>query len=297
MPFLPLPGFDLEATLDAGQTFAWERRADGSWQGFAGEHPCIVATRPGGIHVLHGPVDAVRAYFFHAGPEGERLLDALPSDPAVRQALDQCRGLRLIQDPWWPCTASFICSSLKPVPQIRQLHWKLRRAWAAPGADFPHLPFPSPTQVAEGGEALLRRLGLGFRARHLHAAACVLAEGRWDFSELAGLPTPEAARHLSRLPGVGDKIAHCILLYAGGRLDAFPLDVWMIRVMQRHYRRPGRRLSRPADLHRFAARHFGPLRGLAQLYLFHYARMEKIHCTGPNFLKLNSQALNPNPPE
>jgi N-glycosylase/DNA lyase len=265
------PDFDLDATLEAGQTFAWERRADGSWQGFAREHPCLLRAHPEGVEVQSGPPETVRDYF-HLNETWNRWMALLPPDPAVQRAVSACSGLRLIRDPWWPCTASFICSSLKQIVQIRQIHWRLRRAFAPPGAEFPQLPFPTPEQVASAPESLLRRLGLGYRARHLRAAAACLAEGRFDFAQLQALPTPQAADDLTQLPGVGDKIAHCILLYAGGRLDAFPLDVWMIRILRDLYRRPGRRLNRPADLHRFAQRHLGPARGLAQLFLFHHGR-------------------------
>jgi N-glycosylase/DNA lyase len=268
---LAAPAFDLDATLEAGQTFAWERRSDGTWQGFAGGEACILRAHPEGVEVRLGPVDAVRDYF-HLNASWNEWMALLPPDPAVRRAVGACGGLRLIRDPWWPCTASFICSSLKQIPHIRQIHWRLRRAFAPPGAVFPQLPFPTPEQVAAAPESLLRRLGLGFRARHLRAAAACLAEDRFVFDALRELPTPQAAHALTQLPGVGDKIAHCILLYAGGRLDAFPLDVWMIRILRHHYRRPGRRLNHPADLHRFAGRHLGPARGLAQLFLFHHGR-------------------------
>lgn len=190
----------------------------------------------------------------------------------LRRARQVCCGLRLVRDDWWPCTAAFICSSLKPVPLIRRLQWAMRRRFAPAGASFPALPFPSPQQIAGAPEFLLRQIGLGYRARHLHAAARMIADGIFSFEKVETLSTPDAAHELQKLPGVGPKIAHCILLYAGGRLDAFPLDVWMTRVLRQHYGRPGRRLRSLSDCERFAARYFGPCRGLAQLYLFHAAR-------------------------
>lgn len=272
MHWLDAPDFDLEATLASGQTFCWEPISPGRWQGFIGSTPVRLTPCPGGLAV-EGTVNpqTLRDYF-HLNDSWAAWLQALPPDPVLQAARAACPGLRLIRDEWWPCTASFICSSLKPVPLIRRIHWNLRRAFAPQGAQFPDLPFPTPQQIAAATETDLRALGLGYRARHLHAAARLLAEGRFDFAHLQDIPTAEAARRLQTLPGVGDKVAHCILLYAGGRLDAFPLDVWMIRILSQHYRRPGRRLRRIADLHRFAARQLGPLRGIAQLFLFHAAR-------------------------
>lgn len=268
------PLFDLDACLASGQTFSWERRAHGAWHGWLRGTPCIL--RQEGPRLL---VDApslgeeeVRAYF-HLDAAWDRLLAALPPDGPLDAARTAHPGLRVIHDPWWECTAGFICSSLKQIPHIRAIHWNLRRLFSGRETDpWPDAAFPRPDQIASQPESLLRTARLGYRARHLHGAARLLAGDGFDFAALDGLATAEAAEALRVLPGVGDKVAHCILLYAGRRYDALPLDVWMIRLLRRHYGGPGRRLRRPADLHRFTLRRFGPARGIAQLFLFHHGR-------------------------
>ncbi|MDX6767721.1 MAG: DNA glycosylase [Candidatus Methylacidiphilales bacterium] len=270
------PDFDLHATLDCGQTFSWECLPDRTWQGWIHGIPCLIR-QCGDELEIEGTIDpgVVRSYFA-LDDSWASWMELLPADPVVRAAAEACRGLRCIQDPWWECTANFICSSLKQIPQIRRIHRALRAAYSPGIPVWPGAPFPGPATIATAPESILRAAGLGYRARHLHRAATHLTEKGFDFASTAGMPIEVAARKLCELPGVGDKVAHCILLYAGRRYDAFPLDVWMIRLIRQHYRRPGRRLNRMADLHRFALRHLGPHRGLAQLYLFHDGRSRSI---------------------
>ena len=112
---------------------------------------------------------------------------------------------------------------------------------------------------------------MGFRAPNLRAAAQMIAGGALNLGRLSALPVGEAREALMRLPGVGRKIADCVLLFACGFQDAFPVDVWVMKALRQLYF-PRRRASM-TQLHRFAATHFGPYAGYAQQYLFHYARV------------------------
>jgi N-glycosylase/DNA lyase len=111
---------------------------------------------------------------------------------------------------------------------------------------------------------------MGFRAPYLLAAARRVATGELDLARLGGMTLAAARAELMQVPGVGPKIADCVLLFAYGHPGAFPLDVWMLRALRQLYFR-GRRPP-PARLRRFAATHFGPYAGYAQQYLFHYIR-------------------------
>lgn len=268
------PDFDLSATLDSGQTFCWEIQPDGAWQGWIHDLPCRLVQK-GTVLEIEGdaPETAVRNYF-QLDETWESIVARLPDDPVARAAAESCRGLRCIQDGWWECTANFICSSLKQIPQIRRINRALRASFSPGKPVWPEASFPSPAQIAAEPETLLRAAGLGFRARHLHRAALQLAAGGFDYPGLLPLPIAGAADRLCEIPGVGNKVAHCILLYAGRRYEAFPLDVWMIRLLRQHYRRPGRSLATLSQMHRFAEKHLGEHRGLAQIYLFHHGRQQ-----------------------
>ena len=130
--------------------------------------------------------------------------------------------------------------------------------------------FPTAARLAACTEAELRTCKMGFRAPYILAAAQVVVAGELNLAQLHALPTPAARAALMRLHGVGRKIADCVLLFAYGKQDAFPVDVWVRRALTELYF-PRRRPSEQR-LEHFANTHFGPNAGYAQQYLFHYVR-------------------------
>jgi N-glycosylase/DNA lyase len=180
----------------------------------------------------------------------------------------------LRQDPW-ECLASFICSSTKQIVQIRQIVALLCERFGepvrVPRGREPAFSFPALERIAAARESELRACKTGFRAPNLRAAARMIARGEVDLARLSASSVTEARADLMRLPGVGRKIADCVLLFAYGFQDAFPVDVWVTKALRRLYF-PGRRRSLKR-LQKFAATHFGLFGGYAQQYLFHYARI------------------------
>ncbi len=133
--------------------------------------------------------------------------------------------------------------------------------------------YPDAVRLARASEAQLRDCKLGFRARHLHVAARQIAASEVSLDQIALLPTREAREQLMRIRGVGEKVANCVLLFAYGRVEAFPIDVWVERVLRRLYFKRNQNPS--ADrLREFAAGHFGPYGGYAQQFLFHWIRTD-----------------------
>ena len=181
----------------------------------------------------------------------------------MQMSIAACRGLRLLRQPPWECLVGFICSATKQIVQIEQCMANLSARFGTPVPGFPGLPtlteFPTPERLADVSEADLRDCKLGFRAPYVSCAAREIAEGRLDLTALAGMTTMSAREALTRLPGVGPKIADCVLLFAYGRQDAFPLDVWLLRALAALYFPRGR--PRPARLRQFADTHFGPWAG------------------------------------
>jgi N-glycosylase/DNA lyase len=207
----------------------------------------------------------------------EGILAAFPDDPPMREAVAACRGLRLLRQEPWECLASFILSSTKQIVQIEQIVGLLCRRF---GPAFPVLPgmncagaFPTVERLAAASEAELRECKMGFRAPYLSGTARKLAAGEVDLSRLGQWPLEEARAALLTLPGVGIKIADCVLLFAYGFQEAFPVDVWIIKALQQLYF-PKRRPNLPRLRH-FSRSHFGPYGGYAQQYLFHYMRTRK----------------------
>jgi N-glycosylase/DNA lyase len=119
----------------------------------------------------------------------------------------------------------------------------------------------------------LRDCRLGFRARHLFVAARQVMQGEVSLEKIETMPTEEARETLLRLQGVGEKVANCILLFAYGRLEAFPIDVWVERVLRQLYFKGSNRVK-VARLADFSRTHFGPNGGYAQQFLFHWVRKD-----------------------
>jgi N-glycosylase/DNA lyase len=192
----------------------------------------------------------------------------------MRVSVEACRGLRLLRQDPWECLASFILSSTKQIVQIQQIVALLCERYGETIATPSGLPalyaFPSAERLARASEAELRACKMGFRAPYLLGTARAITDGQFDPHRLSNLPLIEARAELMNLPGVGAKIADCVLLFAGGFHSAFPVDVWVMKALRQLYF-PRRRVK-PARLRRFIDSHFGPHAGYAQQYLFHYMR-------------------------
>lgn len=266
----PVRDYDLAATLASGQAFRW-RPVGEAWEG-------VVAGRWVRLRQVG---DELHAETIEPQPDWEWLREFLqldvdlaavvatfPDDEPMRASVAACRGLRLLRQEPWETLVSFICSSTKQIVQIRQIVALLceRFGEAVPGGRA----FPTAARLADATESELRGCKMGFRAPFVLAAAKAVASGELDLVHLHALPTTEARAALMGLHGVGRKIADCVLLFAYGKQDAFPVDVWVRRALTELYF-PRRRPS-AKRLERFANTHFGPNAGYAQQYLFHYVR-------------------------
>lgn len=275
---IPLAGwpFDLETTLNSGQVFHWSRHGAG-WAGTIGE-TAVYLEQPeaGRLLCTAGKAETVARYL-GLDHDLERIAATFPGDDAVlRRAVAFCPGIRLIRQPEWECLATFITSSMKRVPHIRQMSLTLRERFGkqvkTPRGLPPLWSYPSPGALAAAGEAALRACGLGYRARFLRDTAEAVATGAFKLETVRAATEDDAALALLRtLPGVGEKIAGCALLFAWERHGAFPVDVWIERALRRLYFNDAPEVG-AKTLRAFACSHFGPYRGYAQQFLFHWAR-------------------------
>jgi N-glycosylase/DNA lyase len=204
----------------------------------------------------------------------EEICASFPRDPVMDAARDFCRGLRIIRQPKWECLATFICSSMKQVAHIRQISRALRQRFGERkqiGGQEVFL-FPSPDRLARTTESELRKCGLGYRAKNLLATAKRVASGAADLDSWSALSERQLREQLCELPGVGMKVANCVMLFAYERVAAFPIDDWIERVLRERYFVRGRKVT-PRAMAEFVANYFGARGGYAQQYLFHHARM------------------------
>ena len=268
---LACPDFDLGRTLDSGQVFHWEKCGAG-FVGTIGSKATYVEQNGERLKFTGVTADAIAHYFALDHPLRE-ICAAFPQDPAMTAARDYCAGLRIIRQPVWECLASFITSSMKQVAHIRQMSRALRERFGEPRPllDRTLYTFPSAARIAQATEAELRGCALGYRAKNLRATAERVASGAAELGAWRALPDDELRVALCRLPGVGAKVANCVMLFAFERLRAFPIDVWIERVLKERYFPRARKLT-AERLRLFCDRYFGEHGGYAQQYLFHHAR-------------------------
>ncbi|HMJ05066.1 MAG TPA: DNA glycosylase [Chthoniobacterales bacterium] len=268
---LGAPDFDLAQTLDSGQVFYWQALGPG-YAGMIGDLAVYMEQRGDQLLVTRGAATAARRYFALDHPLRE-ICAAFPRDPALDAARVYCAGLRIMRQPLWECLASFITSSMKQVAHIRQMSRALRERWGEPHAlgDLRLYSFPSAARVAEVTEKELRACGLGYRAKNLLGTARLIAAGEANLESWRHEADDELRARLCALPGVGPKVANCVMLFAYERLRAFPIDVWIERVLKEQYFPRARKLT-AARLRTFCQEYFGVQGGYAQQYLFHHAR-------------------------
>jgi N-glycosylase/DNA lyase len=272
----PLSAPVLAETLDGGQAFRWLRQPDDAWLGVFGECVARLALDPSGrLHAsapktLAPRVAPALARYLDAGHDPRALADSLPwrSDAHLARCLAAFPALRILRQPFGETLLGFLCSATKQIVQIKQMLALLAArhgAELAPG--FRRLPaWP---ELAMIPETALRGCLLGFRARYIHRTAQFLAAHPGWLEETEALPYAAAKERLCSLPGVGEKVADCVLLFGAGKLEAFPVDVWILKTMANRYGLHG---WKPAQVAQFGRVHFGALAGLAQQYLFAYER-------------------------
>jgi N-glycosylase/DNA lyase len=276
--FFAVRDYDLAATLTSGQAFRWQQRGSG-WEGVV--HGCWVRLQQTATGISAETAQPVPDWgwleeYLQTDLDIESVIRTFPKDEPMRASVAACRGLRLLRQEPWECLASFILSSTKQIVQIQQIVRSLCQCFGmpvvVPAQHPPEFAFPTAEQLASATETGLRACKMGFRAPYLLGSARMVASGEIDLRALHHQDCETARTALVQLPGVGDKIANCVLLFAYGFQDAFPVDVWVRKALLQLYF-PRRRPS-PRRLLNFTRTYFGPNSGYAQQYLFHYIRMQ-----------------------
>ncbi|HEX3443536.1 MAG TPA: DNA glycosylase [Chthoniobacterales bacterium] len=268
---IPGAGIDLAKTLECGQVFHWTRCEPG-FVGTIGETPSYLKQVDGDLLVPEGHGAMVKRYLALDHPI-DVIEASFPEDSAIKVAVRFSRGIRIIRQPIWECLATFLTSAMKQVSHIRSISLAVRERFgrAVRLGALELYAFPTPETIAACNLSDLLECRLGFRARNVLATAQMVAAKEIRLEELSCLPTAEARQILRQCPGVGDKIANCVLLFALERMDAVPIDVWISRALQQTYFSEDQNVK-GSRLSEFCT-YFGPYAGYAQQYLFHYWRM------------------------
>lgn len=253
---------DLEQTLDCGQSFRWEKQDDGSFSGVAfGKYVNISLDGTDMVIKNAAPEDEKiwREYFDLELDYGKIRGDISKLHPVLEDAARYAPGIRILRQEPYEALCTFIISQNNNIKRIKGIVARLCESFGDE-IDEGVYTFPTAERLAELTPDDLAPLRAGFRNRYIIDSAKKVASGEVDL-ELCKTADYEAARaELMKITGVGVKVADCTLLFGMHRVEAFPVDVWMKRAMEKLF--PG-----------MSANDFGEYAGIAQQYIFHYSRM------------------------
>ena len=261
-----LTELDINQIFDCGQCFRFDPDPDGGISGVAfGRFVRFEQPDPATLTV-HGTTaeefGRIWAPFLDLDRDYGAYAAAFKDDPTLAAAAKIAGGIRILRQDPWETLCSFIISQNNNIPRIKGLVERISQTYGEPvesprGAVY---SFPTAERLAEVSEEDIFALKTGFRAKYISDAARRVASGDVSLDAVAKMPTPDAERELCRIKGVGPKVAACTLLFGFGRGDAFPVDVWVRRVLDEYY----------PDGFDIAA--LGDMAGIAQQYLFYYRR-------------------------
>lgn len=262
--------FSVEKIFDCGQCFRFDPDPEGGVSGIY---------RGRKYRFTQEGDDSVKIYNTSKSDFDENLFDFLSldldyevmnsdietrfgGDATIKEAINQGKGIRILRQDAFETLISFIISQNNNIPRIKKLVEALCRECGDKREDG--YAFPTPEAIVDLGVERLREMKTGFRAAYIYDAAVKVAEGSIDLEGLKRLDTETALTELQRIKGVGLKVASCVALFGLNKLDTFPVDVWIKRVIEKYY---------PAGLDISA---LGEYRGLSQQYLFYYERYRNV---------------------
>lgn len=255
---LKQPDFELSQTLDCGQAFRWEIQGDGSFKGAYLNRPLHISTLDikDSTFILHNTTEdellSIWYDYFDLETDYGEIKRRLSEDETLGKACKYAYGIRILRQDSWEALSSFIISQNNNIPRIKGIIGRLTEHYGR---------YPSVEDMADETAESLSFLRAGFRAKYLVDAVDKLYTKELTIDGIKQAPLDEAEKKLMTIKGVGPKVARCALLFGFYKVDAFPIDVWVKRIMAEYY---------PNGLPECTK----GIEGIAQQYLFHYIRNE-----------------------
>ena len=259
--FSNVDSLNIALTLDCGQAFRWSENPDGSWHGVAFGRAVNIA-QDGDTVTVSGDIrdgdERIWIDYFDLNRDYASICEKLKSDGWLNRAITEYGGIRILKQDEWEALCSFIISQNNNIPRIKGIVERLCMTFGEDlgNGDF---SFPSAERLAVLSPDDLAPLRAGFRNKYIIDAAQKVAGGEVDLKKMLSCDMDEARAELIKIKGVGAKVAECTLLYGCGRVEAFPVDVWVRRIMAELY---------PEGLPQCTA----GVEGIAQQFLFHWRR-------------------------
>ncbi len=275
--------FDLRHIFECGQCFRWDRTGENEYTGVAFDKLLKISQQKNAnneIIMFNTALDEYEKIWYNYFDMGENYSDIkkrlCAEDEMMRTAAAAGEGIRILRQDVWETIVSFIISASNNIPRIKKIIALLCENFGEEkeSEGVIYYTFPSAERLAPLKPEELSCIKAGFRDKYIIDAARRVCDGRLDIEELAAADASGAREKLKTVSGIGNKVADCVVLFGLHKTDAFPVDVWVKRIMEYCYFQNETAIP---EISRFAKEKFGDLGGFAQQYLFYWARENKIN--------------------
>jgi len=272
--------FNLKYTLECGQCFRWQCDEENEYIGVVGEN-VIKIKKDGNDYVLKSKgkedLKELTINYFDLERDYKKIQNTLSKiDENMEKSIKYGQGIRILNQDLWETIISFIISANNNIPRIQKIIQRLSENFGKEIVfeNNKYYTFPTPEELKDVSVEKYRELGLGFRDIRLYETTHAVLDGKVDLEKMnQNKNTQEVREELLSLSGVGPKVADCVLLFSTlKRFEAFPIDVWVNRVMNELYIHGDENKINKKQIERVANEKFGDLAGLAQQYLFYWRR-------------------------
>ena len=265
---------NVENSINSGQVFLWKKNGN-YWDGINGQD--VLRLDKNGIIKSY---QNLKIDFFRKNDSLDNIIKSISKDKTVRIAVKKYLGLRILKQDPFQCLISFIISSNSNIQKIKTNLENISKKFGTKikfeNQEF--FLFPKPRELSKASINEIRSCGVGYRAKFIKDAANMIFSKEIDFDSLKKSKYFETKESICSIPGVGNKVADCVMLFSLNKLESFPLDRWMIRILEKYYRNEFHLETKTITekqydiLHEKIVNHFGPYAGYAQQFLFKMER-------------------------
>ena len=265
---------NVENSINSGQVFLWKKN-EKYWYGVNGQDVLKIDNSGNIKSYQNNKID-----FFRKKDDIEKIIKSISKDSVTKKAVKQYLGLRILEQDPFQCLISFITSSNSNIQKIKNSLEKISKKFGTKiifqNQEF--FLFPEPKKLAKASINDIKSCGVGYRAQFIKEAANMTMLKKIDFEYLKKSNYQDAKKEICLIPGVGNKVADCVLLFSLNKLEAFPLDRWIIRILEKYYSNKFQLETKTITekqydiIHEKILNHFGPFAGYAQQFLFKMER-------------------------
>ena len=275
--------FELKDIFDCGQCFRWNKNDDGSYTGVIKNGVLNVKCNKSKIYfngILNEDIRKIVNDYFDLNRDYTKIKQELSKiDEYMENSINYGKGIRILNQDLWETIISFIVSSNNNIPRIKGIIERISQKY---GNEIlynnkKYYTFPTPKQLSNASVDELRKIGLGFRDKRVFETTQIVLNRKIELAEIQKeKDIAKIKNELLKLPGVGPKVADCIMLFSMKKKQVFPIDVWIRRVMNNLYiNKEDEKKVHNEEILKIANKKYGELAGIAQQYLFYWIRETK----------------------